>query len=130
LCPCNRVAHVSCYNVCRGSEEAVERSTLAHAAIGAAIATQGPRAVLAVIPLNLEADLDDCDVWLLALLRKYTTQAELCLWGEYLLPRARAFGTLAAKAQHAGVCMSASHVQHCGCIQVAKLCVVPDATRA
>jgi hypothetical protein len=69
--------------------------------MGAAIATQGPRCILSIIPLDVQ-DLATCDVWLLSLLRKHTSRAELCFWGEYLLPRAREFRSLFARAQSAG----------------------------
>jgi NUC173 domain len=88
-------------DMCRGSTDAAESTSLAHAAIGAAIAAQGPRAVLEVLPLSLD-NLEACDVWLLGLLRKHTAQAELRLWGEYVLPRARAFGEMTNRAQAAG----------------------------
>ena len=80
--------------------------------MGAAIAAQGPRAVLHAVPLNME-DLSSCDVWLLALLRKHTVQAEMCFWGEYVLPRARAFGTMANQATHAGVSAGCCTVPRC-----------------
>lgn len=88
-------------HACRGSAEAAEATSLAHAAIGASIAAQGPRAVLAVVPVDV-TNLATCDTWIIPLLRKHAGGTEMAVWGEYMLPRARMVGSLAARAHHLG----------------------------
>lgn len=79
----------------------MEYSSLAYAAMGSAIAAQGPRTVLAAVPLDV-TDLSKCDTWIIPLLRKHAGGTEMAFWGEYMLPRARMVGSLAARAQHIG----------------------------
>jgi ribosomal RNA-processing protein 12 len=93
--------------MCRGSADAVEYSSLASRAMGVAIAALGPRAVLAVVPLEV-TDLATCDTWLVPLLRKHVSGAEMGFWAEQLLPKAVTIGTLAARARQAGE--SSSHL--------------------
>jgi hypothetical protein len=88
--------------MCRGSDDAEAASSLAQKTLGSAIGAQGPSTVLEVVPLDLQ-DLAECDTWLLPLLRKYATGSSLQFWGEYMLPRARAVGSMAAAARQAGV---------------------------
>lgn len=100
-CPAIALAAHACAPWCRGSADAEEYASAAHAAVGASIAAQGPRAVLAVVPVDL-SDLSTCDTWIIPLLRKHTAGTEMAFWGEYMLPRARMIGSLAARAQHLG----------------------------
>jgi hypothetical protein len=96
---------------CRGSEDAEAASSLAQRTLGSAIRAQGPSAVLAVVPLDLQ-DVTHCDMWLLPLLRKYASGSSFLFWGEYMLPRARAAGSMAAAARKAGVALTLSHLQN------------------
>eukprot|EP00892_Ulva_mutabilis_P007664 jgi/Ulvmu1/526/UM001_0534.1 len=88
-------------DMCRGSADAEESASLAHAAVGASISSQGPRCVLGVVPIDV-TDLAACDTWMIPLLRKHTHSTDMAFWGEYILPRARIVGSLAARARHLG----------------------------
>ena len=65
----------------------------------------GPRAVLAVLPLNIKEGLAGTAsprTWLLPLLRKHVRGAQLSYWGAHLLPLAKELGARAAAASTAG----------------------------
>ena len=101
--------------LCAGADEAaaqgaaVDEATIAAAqsALGAALCSLGPEAVLAALPLNLLVGLDaaaqrgplvEARTWLLALLCRHVRGARLSFWGAALLPLARQLATRAAAA--------------------------------
>lgn len=89
------------WHMCRGYEEGGDHVALANSAIGACISSIGPQVVLQVAPIDVQ-DLANCNTWVLPLLRKHTRCTQMSLWGEYLLPRARAVGSVAIKARDSG----------------------------
>ncbi|KAK9818389.1 hypothetical protein WJX72_011834 [[Myrmecia] bisecta] len=95
--------------LCAGAAEAEEDESAATAecapaaaaAIGCALRSLGPEAVLAVLPLNLQEGLDgqaDARTWMLPFLRQHVRGARLDFWGRHLAPIARALGSRAAQA--------------------------------
>ena len=94
----------------------------AAAAIGAALRSLGPDAVLAVLPLNLDAALDGDEAaeprtWLLPLLRSAVRGVRLATWCEDLLPVARSMGARAAKARAASGPRAATLAQRCAALE-------------
>jgi len=73
----------------------------AEAAMGAALRSLGPDAVLAVLPLRLKEGLDgtaEARTWMLPLLRRHVRYVRLAFWGGALMPLAKALGGRAALA--------------------------------
>lgn len=98
--------------LCAGGEDAAEAGDSAEAsdrlllaaqtALGGAMRSLGPEAVLSVLPLNIEEGLDgrgEARAWLLPLMRMHVRGARLAFWVEELLPLARILGSRAAAAE-------------------------------
>jgi ribosomal RNA-processing protein 12 len=96
--------------LCAGGEDAAEDGEgggdarlagAAQAALGAALRSLGPEAVLQVLPLNIREGVEgrgEARAWLLPLLRAHVRGGELAYWGAELLPLARWLGARAAAA--------------------------------
>lgn len=95
--------------ICSGGDEAAAAGNTAsdgmvlaaQEALGAALRSVGPEAVLNVLPLAIQEGLDsgaEARTWLLPLLRTHVRNARLAYWGEAMLPLARDMASRAAKA--------------------------------
>lgn len=85
----------------------------AQGALGSALRTLGPEAVLAALPLNLAEGLagtGEARTWLLPLLRMHVRGAHLAYWGRVLLPLARELGSRAVAAAR---CVLRGQLCHC-----------------
>jgi ribosomal RNA-processing protein 12 len=98
-------------DICAGAEDAAEEyedvggggriAVAAREALGAALRSLGPEAVLEVLPLDLEAGLDgtgEVRAWLMPLMRTHVRGARLGYWGSVLLPLAQRLAGRAARA--------------------------------
>lgn len=56
-----------------------------HECVGFALAALGPETFLRILPLKLEADISDVEVWLLPILKQYTVGARLSYFSQYIL---------------------------------------------
>ncbi|RWW12706.1 hypothetical protein GW17_00023619 [Ensete ventricosum] len=60
-----------------------------HECVGSAVSTMGPENFLSILPLNLDADVTDANVWLLPILKQHVAGARLSFFAEHILVLAK-----------------------------------------
>eukprot|EP00798_Chlamydomonas_sp_ICE-L_P031076 gene31076-6203_t len=103
-----------------GAEEAEEYGIAAEAAMGAALRSLGPAAVMAVLPMQLKETVEgvpdaEARTWMLPLLRRHIRGAPLAYWSNELQPMAR---VLAAKAEQASRAHQTQMAQNCHMLEL------------
>eukprot|EP00882_Tetradesmus_deserticola_P033884 GHRQ01038741.1.p3 GENE.GHRQ01038741.1~~GHRQ01038741.1.p3 ORF type:complete len:142 (+),score=58.71 GHRQ01038741.1:1176-1601(+) len=108
-----------------GKSSSINYANAAEAALGVAVRSLGPQAVLSVLPLQIQEGLAgtaEPRTWLLPALRKHVRGTQLGFWASDLAPLAKQMGAAAAAASQAGrkstaVACHALELQLWGCLQ-------------
>ncbi|CAL9057574.1 unnamed protein product [Musa banksii] len=78
-----------------------------HECVGSAVSTMGPENFLSILPLNLDADVSDANVWLLPILKQHVAGARLSFFAEHILVLAKDIKQKSYKLEKEGLIFSA-----------------------